>query len=210
MKKFVSILNVPALCILLALSQAVHSKQEHSHLQDGDLIFQTSRSSQSLAIQLATKSAYSHMGVILFKNSKPYVLEASATVRYTPLNKWIAQGNDGHYVVKRLKNASTQLTATTTHKLHDEAKRFIGRPYDLTFEWSDNRIYCSELVWKLYDNALNIQIGKLQRLKEFNLSAPAVKAKLKERYGQNIPMQEVVISPEAMFKSDLLMLVIKK
>ena len=45
------------------------------------------------------------MGVILFKNSKPYVLEASATVKFTPLNKWIAQGNDGHYVVKRLKNA---------------------------------------------------------------------------------------------------------
>ena len=210
MKKFVSVLNVLVIFILMLMSQAGYSKDTHTNLQDGDLIFQTSRSSQSLAIQLATKSAYSHMGVILFKNSKPYVLEASATVRYTPLNKWIAQGNDGHYVVKRLKNASTQLTATTTHKLHDEAKRFIGRPYDLTFEWSDNRIYCSELVWKLYDNALNIQIGELQRLKDFNLSAPAVKAKLKERYGRNIPMQELVITPEAMFKSDLLMLVIKK
>ena len=150
------------------------------------------------------------MGVILFKNSKPYVLEASATVKFTPLNKWIAQGNDGHYVVKRLKNASTQLTATTTHKLHDEAKHFIGRPYDLTFEWSDNRIYCSELVWKLYDKALNIKIGELQRLKEFNLNSPAVKAKLHERYGSNIPMDELVISPEAMFKSDLLMLITKQ
>ena len=138
------------------------------------------------------------------------MLEASAAVRYTPLNKWIVQGNDGHYVVKCLKNASTQLTATTTHKLHDEAKRFIGRPYDLTFEWSDNRIYCSELVWKLYDNALNIQFGELQELKDFNLSAPEVKAKLKERYGENIPMHELAISPEAMFKSDLLMLVINK
>ena len=210
MKKFVLTLNGLAICIILLLSQAAHSRENQSNLHDGDLIFQTSRSSQSLAIQLATQSLYNHMGIILFKNSKPYVLEASATVRYTPLNKWIAQGNDGHYVVKRLKNASTQLTATTTHKLHDEAKRFIGRPYDLTFEWSDNRIYCSELVWKLYDNALNIQIGELQRLKEFNLNAPAVKAKLKERYGRNIPMQELVISPEAMFKSDLLMLVIKK
>ena len=150
------------------------------------------------------------MGIILFKNSKPYVLEASATVKFTPLNKWIAQGNDGHYVVKRLKNASTQLTASKAHKLHDEAKHFIGRPYDLTFEWSDNRIYCSELVWKLYDNALNIQIGELQELKDFNLSAPEVKAKLKERYGENIPMKELVISPEAMFNSDMLMLVIKK
>ena len=75
---------------------------------------------------------------------------------------------------------------------------------------TDNRIYCSELVWKLYDNALNIQIGELQRLKEFNLKAPAVKAKLHERYGSNIPMDELVISPQAMFKSDLLMLITKQ
>src|SRR5437867_163185 len=27
-------------------------------------------------------------------------------------------------------------------------------PYDLTFEWSDDKIYCSELVWKVYERAL--------------------------------------------------------
>ena len=32
--------------------------------RDGDVIFQTSRSSQSQAIQLATKSPYSHMGIV--------------------------------------------------------------------------------------------------------------------------------------------------
>src|SRR5690606_5876902 len=33
-------------------------------IQNGDIIFQTSKSSQSQAIQLATKSKYSHMGII--------------------------------------------------------------------------------------------------------------------------------------------------
>ena len=40
---------------------------------------------------------------------------------------------------------------------------FRGRPYDLTFEWSDERIYCSELVWKIYERALGIEIGPPQR-----------------------------------------------
>ena len=43
-------------------------------LRDGDIIFHTSRSAQSAAIQHATHSRYSHVGLILFRDGKPYVL----------------------------------------------------------------------------------------------------------------------------------------
>src|SRR5437867_2402013 len=75
-------------------------------LQDGDIIFQTSRSPQSLAIQRATHSPYSHMGIILYRSGRPFVFEAIATVRYTPLGEWIDRGSGGHYVVKRLRDAA--------------------------------------------------------------------------------------------------------
>jgi hypothetical protein len=29
-------------------------------------------------------------------------------------------------------------------------EEFTGKNYDMTFEWSDNNIYCSELIWKVY------------------------------------------------------------
>ncbi len=70
-----------------------------------------------------------------------------------------------------------------------------GRRYDLFFEWSDSRIYCSELVWKAYDRALGIQIGKMQKIRELNLADAAVRAKLRERYGERVPLDEPVISP---------------
>ncbi len=41
--------------------------------QTGDIIFQISRSSQSKAIQLATHSDYSHTGMLVIRNKKPYV-----------------------------------------------------------------------------------------------------------------------------------------
>ena len=47
-------------------------------VKDGDVIFQTSLSSQSVAIQRATHSRYSHMGIIFFRSGQPYVFEASA------------------------------------------------------------------------------------------------------------------------------------
>jgi hypothetical protein len=65
-------------------------------LSDGDLIFQTSRSSQSAAVQHATGSIWSHMGMIVLRNGQPYVLEASATVRYTPLAQWVVYGVGRH------------------------------------------------------------------------------------------------------------------
>lgn len=90
------------------------------------------------------------------------------------------------------------------------AKRYVGKPYDLTFSLSDDRQYCSEVVWKVYFKALGMEVGHRQKLGDFDLSHPAVKAKLKERYGSRIPLNETVISPKAMFDSGLLYTVAEK
>ena len=150
------------------------------------------------------------MGLIYKKGDKFYVFEAVEPVKLTPLQDWIRRGKGQHYVVKRLKNAEDVLTLSNIKKMKAEGAKYLGKSYDLYFEWSDERIYCSELVWKIYKNVLNIEIGKLQRFSEFDLSHPVVKAKLKERYGEYIPKEELVISPDQMFKSDLLETVLEK
>ncbi len=150
----------PVLALLAAL--ALPAQAQDPRLQDGDIIFHTSRSAQSLAVQRATGSRYSHMGLVLHRAGKPYVFEAVQTVRYTPLADWIARGNGGHYVVKRLKDADVQLTPPALRRLHAATGDYAGRAYDLRFEWSDERIYCSELVWKLYERTLGLRIGELQ------------------------------------------------
>lgn len=188
------------LILLCCFVPAVYAWQP----QQGDIIFHTSRSSQSLAIQKATGSVYSHMGIILLHDGKPYVYEAAKTVRFTPLTPWVARGTGSHYVVKRLR---TPLNALQQQALYREAIRYQSRPYDLTFSWDDERIYCSELVWKIYKNALNTEVGQLQELQAFDLSSPEVQAKMKERYGKRIPLNETVISPVAMFDSPLLITV---
>jgi len=176
-------------------------------IKDGDLIFQTSLSRQSKAIQLATKSKYSHCGIIYKDNGQYYVFEAIQPVKKTPLDKWIARGKNGHYVIKRLKNVDKILTIEVIEKMKREGKKFEGKDYDLTFEWSDDKIYCSELIWKIYQRATGIEIGKLEKLSDFDLTSTVVKEKMKERYGNKIPMDEIVISPAAIFDSELLITV---
>ena len=134
-------------------------------------------------MQAATRSPYSHMGVVLFRQGKPVVFEAVQPV------------------VKRPRQALTPAQQT---RLSQSAQPFVGKPYDLTFEWSDARIYCSELVWKMYEQALGLQLAPLAKLGSFDLRHPAVQAKLRERYGQQVPLNEPVISPQAVFDSPLL------
>jgi uncharacterized protein YycO len=182
----------------------VKSVQNQPDIKDGDLIFQTSLSGQSKAIQLATNSKYSHCGLVYSDNGQFYVFEAVQPVKATPLDKWIARGKNGHYVIKRLKNADQVLTEATLQKLKQESGKFKGKNYDLAFEWSDDKIYCSELIWKIYQRATGIEIGKLEKLSNFDLTNRAVKQKMKERYGDKIPTDEIVISPAAIFDSELL------
>ncbi len=125
------------------------------------------------------------------------------------LNEWINRGENGHFVIKRLKNSDEILTQTTLTKMKQVGEKFKGKKYDLYFEWSDDKIYCSELVWKIYKDGAGVEIGELEKLSDFDLTNKVVKQKMKERYGENIPFDEKVISPAAMFNSDKLKIALK-
>lgn len=196
--------------LILILSFYFFANQQDTQkydFQEGDIIFQTSEGSLSKAIQLATHSKYSHVGIIFKQDDQYMVLEAIQPVQVTPLEEWIGRGKGSHYVVKRLKNANKLLTDAVIDKMKGVGKKYVGKNYDIYFAWTDERLYCSELVWKIYKQALGIEIGTLKSLKEFDLNPVAVKQKLKEHYGTNIPLDEKIISPDAMFQSDLLELV---
>ncbi|PID90451.1 MAG: peptidoglycan peptidase [Bacteroidetes bacterium] len=198
---------VTSLFLAIFLFSSCSAEEE---LRNGDIIFQTSQSSQSQAIQIATGSKYSHMGVIYFTKGQCYVYEAVQPVKITPLEEWAKRGEEGHYVVKRLKDANRLLTPDNLKRMLQFGKRYIGRDYDLYFEWSDRRMYCSEIVWKMYKQVLGVEVGQLARLRNFNLDDERVSRKLHERYGQKLPLDERVISPADMFHSDRLRTVVEK
>lgn len=182
----------------------------YHEVQDGDIIFQTTFSSQSTAIQLATKSPYSHVGIIFREKGKLFVYEAIQPVSITPLKSFVKRGQNHHHVIKRLKNADTVLTPEVLARMKEYGAGFKGKNYDLYFEWSDERIYCSELVWKIYKEAAGVEVGELEKLSDFDLSSDIVKQKLAERYGDNIPIDELVVSPASIFNSAKLVTVMER
>lgn len=188
-------------------SKAKTENKAVSKIQDGDIIFQTSQSPQCEAVRIATNSKFSHCGIIYDINGKWFVFEAVQPVKLTPFEDWIQHGKDNKYVVKRLKNTAV-LTPAVLQKMKDYSQQFDGKDYDSYFEWTDNRIYCSELVWKIYKNAADIELSKLRELKDFNLTDLRVQKILKERYGNHIPLEEDVVAPSNIVDSKLLKTVI--
>lgn len=190
--------------IILLIFIFLFSCTSHEDFQNGDIIFQISTSSQSEALQIATKSKYSHVGIIYKQDDQFFVFEAIQPVKLTPLSEWIKRGTNAHFVVKRLKDHRNVLTEDVLNKMKQIGEHYKGKNYDIYFSWSDDQIYCSELVWKIYKEAAGIEIGPLKKLGDFDLSHPIVREKMKERYGDNPPLDEDVIAPVSIFDSNLL------
>ncbi len=184
-------------------------KQTSASLENGDIIFIVNPSGQGKAIQLATKSKYTHVGIVFIENNKPYVYHAVEPVTKSTLKEFVNMSADGTYSVKRLKD-KTGLTASAIKQMKDEATQKLGIHYDLGFNWGDDELYCSEYVWKLFNHTLKLNIGELKPLKSFDLSHPKVKEIMKQRYGNDIPYNENMISPGDMFESTYLESVTQK
>ncbi|WP_295126164.1 YiiX family permuted papain-like enzyme [uncultured Chitinophaga sp.] len=176
-------------------------------IREGDIVFQSSISPQCKAIEAATHSPWTHCGMVLKQNGELYVLEAVEPVMYTPLESWAARSHN-HIVVKRVKDNNV-VNSGVIDKMKKAGEKYRGKHYDAFFEWSDERIYCSELVWKIYKETTGLEIGKLKPLGSFDLSSDIVKQTMAQRYGNKIPLQEKMIAPSVMFDSELLTTVYK-
>ena len=168
--------------------------------KDGDIIFHTSKSSQSKMLQIATNSNITHVGVIFFKSGKPYVFEAVNPVKITPLQQFINRGVGSKYSIKRTK---TPITSSELKIMMEYGKRQLGKPYDSKFQWSDSKIYCSELVWKIYHYA-GIRLCDIKTFSEFNLNRPIVKKAIQSRYKGKFNINESVVAPIDLYNSDRL------
>lgn len=192
-----------ALLATLVLLTGTACRASRSDWREGDVLYQTNHSRQTLAIQKATRSRYSHVGVLLHRAGKLEVFEAVGPVKFTPIEQWTARGQNRHVVVQRLRDASA-LTPGVLMKMRAWAETMNGRPYDIYFGWSDDELYCSELVWKIFQAGAGIELTSKRVLRSFDLTHPVVKGLMRERYGERIPWDEPVVSPVDLLKSKLL------
>lgn len=159
-------------------------------LRPGDVLFHSSPKNElSNAIEDATDSAYSHCGMVVLTPHGMGVIEAIGPVQVIPVEKWIARGRGKVCDVYRLKEQ---------HREHVPAMILFassmrGRPYDFRYRMDDEKIYCSELVWKDYRRAAKEHLGEPVALGSLKWG-PHV-ALIKRLEGGPVPLERKMITP---------------
>ena len=143
-------------------------------LENGDLIFRRGQSIASrLVLAADARSIYSHVGLLLLDGSEARVVHAvpaetggdPAPVRVEPLTSFIDARHTSAVSVRRLEHVRAShyaaLSASIASNYARESLPFEDR-FDLE---SQDRLYCTELVWRAYLEAgIDLVDGTFVRL----------------------------------------------
>lgn len=203
---FFGIISLLLLTITAAKAWPLFKTTHHpryQRLETGDIVFQDTRGAQGKAVADATGSTFTHCGVVFENKGKLYVFEAVQPVKIVTLDTWKSRSKVFH--ARRLKNR-TRLTNDSLLRAIAWGEKQLGKNYDLKFQWSDESLYCSELVWKVYHQSTGIKICQPKRFKDYDLSDQSVIKIIIQRYGgrNNLPMNELVVAPSDLAESPLL------
>lgn len=176
--------------VLLCLVSVISSSRPNINtLKEGDIVFQTSKSTQSKYIILATKSQWSHCGIIIEKPDGLYVLEAISPVSLTPYQQWVERGRGKRVSVKRY----------TEEPIKIKYSKYLGKQYDKAFKFGNNQWYCSELVYDIYKRQLGVELCEPRPVSDYAISG--LDKVLTKR---GIDKNQLVVAPSDLYDSELL------
>jgi hypothetical protein len=160
----------------------------------GDLVFQSlPYNDLVLAIEGISESPYSHCGIVVNRNGEWYVLEAIGPVKYTPLYDWVDRGREASFVAYRFSK---------TYKIGDfikAAESYLGKPYDSQYEMDDEKIYCSELIYKAFLNTEKIKLGDMKALGQ--MPWESYEKTIRKYEGGAPPLDRLMITPVNLSKA---------
>jgi Permuted papain-like amidase enzyme, YaeF/YiiX, C92 family len=161
--------------------------------QEGDILFQSLPHSPLVtAIEGVSGSPLSHCGVVTKSEDGWTVLEAIGPVQETGLDKWIARGRSSHFAAFRLLPPYDAAIA----RFLSSARAYLGRPYDALYEFDDEKIYCSELVYKAFWAATGKPLGQAKPLGALNWKPH--EEFIKQTTGGELPLARIIITPVAL------------
>ena len=182
-KKLLLLLGLIVSILLFIIIYKLHSEAKQKQnvnnfncdlvLKNGDLVFRKGRSIASRVVLITDRaSSYSHVGVIYMLNEIPYVIhtvpdESENDIDYVKMEKLSvffssekASGGSVFRLKEQYKN-SAKLAALTAKSYFDN-KYVFDDAFNLK---SENKLYCTELVWKAYQKVgINLIQGKFDKL----------------------------------------------
>lgn len=172
--------------------------------QDGDVIFQSLPHGPIVwAIEGVTRSPYSHCGIVAKRDGEWIVYEAYRGVSATPLKTFLFRGRGGGFAVYRLRDEHRRHVPETLRC----CETYLGRPYDIRYRLDDEKIYCSELIYKAYRDATHGErLGDLSLFGDMNWQP--YEMLIRQVEGGDVPVDREMITPAGLARARQLELVL--
>jgi hypothetical protein len=134
-------------------------------LRDGDILFRRGKEAVSeVVLGLDPRSAYSHVGIVVFNGSETLVVHAvpaeahgeEDAVKLEPVARFLAADHALGMAVYRLHEAPDHTSVAPPMIAAREAFRLAQAhtPFDSAFDLdTPDQLYCTELVWHVYRKA---------------------------------------------------------
>jgi hypothetical protein len=188
--------------ILLLLAVLSSASAKEYERREGDFVFQSFPHNELTdVIEGCTHSGFSHCGIVHLSGSKWVVIEAVGPVQETPMDDWVNRGRGHHIAVYRLK----QPWSGKIPEMIKNAKSYLGRPYDIHMRFDDEKLYCSELLFKAFKKSTNQDLGKTQEINE--LDWKPWETAIEHIEGGPVPLDRRLITPKAITESEKVELV---
>lgn len=180
------------LLLALGLCGCAPSIPRDYAMQEGDLLFQSLPHAPLVdAIEGVSLSPFSHCGLLARSEGNWVVIEAIGPVRETPLTEWIGRGRGTRFSAYRLNpTLAPQIPA-----IIKTARTYLGRPYDVHYKFDDERIYCSELIYKSVKATTGQGLGRVEKLGDLNWKPHEAFIRSIEGY---VPLEREMITPQAL------------
>ena len=186
----------PHSMVLIGLKSKFIDATKNLDIQEGDFIFQDVNGELFQVIKDVTGSPLTHCGIVLKRGGKWYVIEAIGPVKLTPLNAWIHRGIGSQITVARLKVSYQDQIANIIKASYT----YLNRPYDIQYEWDDEKIYCSELIYKAVRDVSGLKLAKFRKLGEMNWQPHEEFIRKVDR--GVLPLEREMITPVDLLHSD--------
>ncbi len=192
----VRITGLLGLCVLMVCVAWLILTRTHGHGEyqpmEGDVVFQSfPHDPLTDTIEGVSESPYSHCGMVMKQDGAWSVIEAVGPVMITPMDDWVDRGRNHAFAVFRFREKYRKLVP----QMIEAAKTFLGRPYDIHYEMGDEKIYCSELLYKAFKKASGEDLGKVERLEKLNWKP--YEAFIRKIEGGKLPLDRAMITPRA-------------
>ena len=201
---------ISLILLLLTFSHKTHSQQNYQP-QTGDLLFQDLDCGDFCdAIEKVTSGidgkSFSHVGIVSIENSKTFVLEAGGKgVVKTPLDTFLNRSFTPNFQSKVVVGRLKKQYQYSIPKAIAKANSLLGKKYDNAFDISNDKYYCSELVYRSFQDSTGKSLFNLASMTfidpETKKTFPAWIAYFKE-LGIPIPEGKPGLNPGGISRSD--------